>query len=130
MKSLIICFGAILLMVCMPLFNDSVHDARTDEYSQSFAGEETGSGVYSGNVTLSEDLFNDHVGNVEEITSNVSSDSPTATSYNSANNLLVYGGVVGSENRTMWYEYISHNSLLVLCLCNYRHGWWSHLCVL
>jgi len=112
MKSIIVVFGALLVIISLPLFFSSINNAQTESYVQTFAGVTTGAGVYSANRTLSESLFNNSVTHVLGISSNVSADSPSATSYTGVSKLLVFGGLAQSETRTLEVTYQIDSSSL------------------
>ena len=112
MKSLIIIFGALLLIIGLPAFFTSVNDAQVQEYTQTFAGVTTGAAVYSANVTLSEDLHNDSVISVTDSSSNITSDSPSAGPYNSVSGVLTVNGLDASQMRTLSITYEIASTLL------------------
>ena len=76
---------------------------RTDDVSQGFTVE-TGASVESANVTLSRDLFNDEVTEVQSISSNIS-ETPIANSYTSGTNELNITGLTASESRALTIVY-------------------------
>lgn len=112
MKSLLVVFGAILLIIALPAFFQATHDAEIQAYTETFAGITTGAGVYSSNTTLSEDLYDDNVISVLSISSNSTNDSPSATTYNSVNRLLSFGGLADNLTRTLSVEYEIDSTLL------------------
>lgn len=105
MKSLIIIFGTLLLIIATPFVFESIDNALTDEYSQSFASVSTGAGEYAANVTLSREPHNEDTNDVTEISSNISSDSPSASDYNTVSKSLEVSGLVESEERTLTVEF-------------------------
>lgn len=100
MKSLVVVFGALLLIIAMPAFFGATHTARVQERTESFGGVTTAAGVYTGNVTLSQAVHDNNVIAVQSISSNVSADIPAAASYNSANRMLVFNGLAANTVRT------------------------------
>ena len=112
MKSLIIVFGVLLLIIGLPAFFTSINDAQVEEYTQTFAGVATGAAVYSANVTLSEDLYNDNVISVTDSSSNITSDSPSAATYNSVSGVLLVEGLDASQMRTLSITYEIASTLL------------------
>ena len=112
MKSLIIIFGALLLIIGLPAFFTSVNDAQVQEYTQTFAGVTTGAAVYSANVTLSEDLHNDSPISVTDSSSNITSDSPSAATYNSVSGVLTVEGLDASQTRTLSITYEIGSTIL------------------
>lgn len=101
MKSLIIIFGALLLIIATPFVFTAIDDAITQEYTQSISGVTTGAGAYSANVTLGRAVYNDETQSISDITSNTSSDTPTAASYNSVSQVLEVSGLDQSVTRTL-----------------------------
>lgn len=105
MKSLIIIFAALLLIIATPFVFDSIDDAITDSYSQSFAGVTTGAGEYSENVTLSRALYNDDADSVTGVSSNITSDTPTAGTYNTVSHAVEITGLEASQVRTITVDF-------------------------
>jgi len=107
MKSLLICFAAMLMLIGIPWVFSSIDNAMTDDLSQSFAGVSTGAGIYSANVTLGKDLYNNSVGAVTDVSSNLTGiDTPLAYSYNSVSNILTVSGLDASQSRTLTVEFL------------------------
>ncbi len=111
MKSLLIVFGALLLIIQLPLLFGSIHDARVDDYTQSVAGVVTAAGIYAANVTLSQELWSGSVSLVD-VSSNLSSDSPSADSYNSVSGVLLVGGLDAGKTRTLEIVYDIESAIL------------------
>lgn len=112
MKSLIIIFGALLLIIATPFVFTAIDDAITQEYTQSISGVTTGAGTYSTNVTMGRSIYNDDSESVSGITSNVSSDTPTASSYNSVSKALEVSGLDASQIRTLTIDFQIDSTVL------------------
>lgn len=112
MKSLIIVFGATLLIIALPFLFDAFDNAQTDEAEQSFSGVSTGAGVYSANVTLGQELYRDDHQQVSSISSNETLDSPTASAYNSVSRVLTVSGLAESESRTLTVSFLIDSTTL------------------
>lgn len=112
MKSLIIIFGALLLIIATPSVFIAIDSAITQDYTQSIAGVSTGAGIYAANVTLGRSIYNNDTTSVSSITSNESADSPTASSYNSVSKALEVSGLDASTTRTLSVEYDIDSSVL------------------
>lgn len=112
MKSLFIVFVTLFFIIAMPWVFDLIRDTRTDQLEQSFAGVTTGAGAYSANVTLSDSLSDSHVIAVSDITSNVTSDTPSAYTYNSVSKVLTVSGLNDSHTRTLVITYDIENASL------------------
>jgi len=101
LKSLIIIFGALLLIIATPFVFTAIDNSITDEYTQSFAGVATGGATYIEDVTLGRAMYNDDTSSVSSISSNDTDDSPTADSYNSVSRVLTVSGLDASTTRTL-----------------------------
>lgn len=101
MKSLLIIFGTLMLLLYIPVVIEGTRDAQTEDYDLSFAGVTTAAGVYSANVTLTTDIYDDNVLSVASVSSNVSSDSPSASAFNSSSKVLTVNGLAASSTRTL-----------------------------
>ncbi len=106
MKSLIIIFGTLLLLIAFPSVFLAIDNAITQDTEQSFAGVTTGAGEYAANVTLSRELYGEDEVNVSAVSSNISGDSPTAYSYNSVSKALEITGLAESQDRTLMVDFV------------------------
>lgn len=113
MKSIIICFAAILLTIGLPFVYNSIDNALTQEYDQTFAGVNTAAGAYAVNVTLGRDIYNDDSVSILDISSNISTDTPSAASFNSVSRALEVGGLDQSQTRTLAVNYLIDSTTLV-----------------
>ena len=95
----------ILLVAFAGAITLGIHGWRTDDVSQGFVVS-TGVGETTANVTLSRDLFNDEVTEVQSISSNIS-ESPFVSSYASATNVLLVAGLAASESHALTVAYYS-----------------------
>lgn len=105
MKSLIIVYCALLWIICLPLAFGSFHDAKVDDFTQDVAGVSTGSGTYEAGVILSLQLWNNSLLSVKTISSNISSDSPSADNYTAVSRLLTVSGLADNVTRTLSVTY-------------------------
>ncbi|OGN90743.1 MAG: hypothetical protein A2Z70_01305 [Chloroflexi bacterium RBG_13_48_17] len=112
MKSLVIVFGALLLMIATPSVFTAIDKAVTLEYTQSFAGVTTGGGDYDYDVTLTLSLYNEALTSVSGVSSNISEDIPTAANWTEASRVLTVGGLAQSQDRTLSVEYMIDNASL------------------
>lgn len=112
MKSLVIVFAALLVVVSFPFLFRAVENARVDQVTQTFSGLTTGAGGYTSNATLSIGLYSANITQVRSISSNVSADSPSAASYSSASRLLTINGLVPSTTRTVSIVYNISSSIV------------------
>jgi len=101
MKSLVIVFGSLILLIGLPFAFQTIDDSVTQSYTQAISGVGTSAGEYAANVTLGRALYNNDSVAVSGISSNVSSDTPTASSYNSVNKALEVSGLADDETRTL-----------------------------
>ena len=108
MKSLLIVFGVLLLIIGTPFVFDAIDDGITETVSQSFAGV---SGTDNASVILSRAVYNDDVQSVTGVASNETADTPTAYSYNSVSHSLLVTGLVTSP-RTLTIEFMIDSTTL------------------
>ena len=104
-KALLIMFGVMFMIIVMPFLINGIHDARTDTFEESFASTTTAAGVVSANVSLSYNLFADAAANVNSVSSNITSDSPSASTYNTVGDILLVTGLTASQTRTLTVNY-------------------------
>jgi hypothetical protein len=125
MKSIIVIFGALLLIISLPTFFQATYDARTQEQTLNLAGVTTAAGVYSANVTLTQATHDGKLAAVQTVSSNVTSDSPTGAAYNSVSKVLNVTGLDASQTRTLSIAYDIDSTLIpdgvsiFLTLCNW-----------
>lgn len=105
MKNVLVVCAAALIVITFPFLFKSIHDARMDTYSQSFASITTGAGTNSANVSLALALYNDSIINVDSCSSNLSGDSPTAAGYTTTGKVLGLSGLLESSTRTLTVNY-------------------------
>lgn len=105
MKSVLIVFGALLYIICMPFLFNGIHDVRTDEYTQNYTSVTTGAAVTQANVVLSNDLWNDVITSVVSISSNVTGDIPTADNYTALTHTLKVGGLLPATTHSLSVDY-------------------------
>jgi hypothetical protein len=106
MKSMvIIVFGVMMIIMSLSSIFGSIDDARANDYSQTVSGVATGAGVYAANVSLGQGVYGDTVGAIKSISSNQSSDSPSAYSFNSVSNVVWVAGLDAGLTRTLDVEF-------------------------
>ncbi len=84
--------------------NDGIKTWRTQNITESFAVT-TGGGETTENVTLASDLFQATTSEVESITSTLGGETPVASSYTEATNVLLVAGLTESQSRTLTINY-------------------------
>lgn len=112
MKSLIIIFAATMLIIATPYVFQSIRGGVTEDYSQSVAGVSTLTGQHTANITLGRAIFSNDTASVTGITSNVSSDTPTAYSYNSVSRQLEISGLADGATRTVVASFLIGSTIL------------------
>ncbi|MDD5511755.1 MAG: hypothetical protein PHI12_13230, partial [Dehalococcoidales bacterium] len=112
MKSVFLIFCSLFLMFATPKVFSLIDDARTDEYTETFAGISTAAGVYSANFTLAEPLYYNSLVFVEEISSNATTDVPSAASYNTVSRLLTVNGLDQSLTRTLSVTFLIESATI------------------
>jgi hypothetical protein len=104
MKSIPVFLGVILLVFSLPFVFNSVHDARTADFTESQAEIITAAGTTSANLTLARELWADDPASVSSIASSIT-EYPSATIYNEVTRALTISGLSSSENRTLVLVY-------------------------
>lgn len=112
MKSLIIIFGCLLLIIAAPYVFIAIDSSITEDYEQSISGVATAAGVYSANTTICRDLYNDDSVAISTITSNVTDDSPTAAAYNSVSRVVLVTGLTANTTRTLTFDFMIDSTTL------------------
>jgi len=108
LKSLLIVFGVLLLIIGTPFVFEAIDDGITETASQSFAGI---TGTDNASVILSRAVYNDDVQSVTGVTSNETADTPSAYSFNSVSKSLLVTGLVTSP-RTLTVEFMIDSTTL------------------
>lgn len=104
--ALLVIAGVVFLILLANPLLEGLHDFRTDNQSDAFSVNTTGSGsITTGNVTLTQALFQSGVQHVTSISSNWSADVPLATAYNSNTRILTVSGLVANQTRTLNITY-------------------------
>jgi hypothetical protein len=101
LKSIFLIFCTVFLAFAMPKVFSLYNETLSDELTTTYAGVSTGAGVYSANFTLPSSLYRNSLAYVSEISSNITSDSPSVFSYNTVSKLLVANGLEESQTRTL-----------------------------
>lgn len=78
---------------------------RTNDTTESFVVT-TGAGETAQNITLSYDLYQAAIAEVESISSN-ETESPAATNYYESAKHLTVGGILASKTRTLQVKYLA-----------------------
>jgi hypothetical protein len=106
-RVLFVVLGVFLLLGA---FSSSITDGikgwRTDAKTEAFAIT-TGAGVTTANVTLNSDLFQDDYAEVTSVTSNVTGESPIASGYTAATNVLLIAALNPSTTHTVTVAYLA-----------------------
>lgn len=107
MKSLVIVFCLILLLIATPFVFTAINTSVTENYTQSVAGVATAGSNYAANITLGKSLFKNNTVAVTSISSNVSTDNPTASGqYNSVGKVLEVSGLDSGQTRTLTASFL------------------------
>ncbi len=103
-----ILFVVLAIFLLLGAFATSITDGiktwRTEDTTESFSVS-TGAGVTTANVTLNNDLFQDDVAEVISITSNITGESPIATTYTAATKVLLLSALNSSATHTVAVNY-------------------------
>jgi len=92
--------------------NDGIKGWRTEDTTESFVAA-TGAGVTTANVTLGSELFQDGVSEVIAITSNIT-ETPVATSYVSASQVLLVSALDAGTSRTLSVNYYADSDSSIM----------------
>jgi len=93
--------------------NDGIKTWRTDDTSEDFEVS-TGSGVTSANVTLSYNLYQEALAEVQSITSNDTDDIPIASTYTDATKVLLITGLDDEETHALTVDYYAETDSIVM----------------
>ncbi len=85
-----------------PMMN-GIKGLRTVDTTQSFVVV-TGGGITAGNVTLSRDLFQANIANIDSIASTYS-ETPAASGYDEDTRVLLLAGLAEGQSRTLTIQY-------------------------
>jgi len=102
-------FNAFLIIVASAIFfmlpfTTALYDFRTDLRTDTFAGTATGGAETSANLSLSTPVY-DNDANTIVIISELATDVPLLSSYNTTTRLVNMTGLTVSENRTIIISY-------------------------
>lgn len=92
---------------------DGIKTWRTEDTTDSFVVT-TGAAATTANVTLTRDLFQDETSQVIAITSNVSGETPIASTYTSATNYLLLAALNPSSSHLISVNYYSDTDSTVM----------------
>ena len=93
--------------------NDGIKTWRTDDTSEDFEVS-TGSGVTSANVTLSYNLYQEALAELQSITSNDTDDIPIANTYTDATKVLLITGLDDEETHALTVDYYAETDSIVM----------------
>jgi len=98
--------GIAIAMIMFPIILEGTHDIATDQQIDTSTNVATsGTPSYQGVITLSQDLYNNSVGQVTSITSSSGTDTPVAATYVSASGSLTVTGLLDTGTRTLVTTY-------------------------
>lgn len=112
MKSLLIVFCAILFVIFTPGFFTALDNASSDEITNITAELTTAAGQTSANITLSNLIYNSTISKITSISSNISSDTPAAFTFNALSKILTISGLASDSTRTIEITYRSESENL------------------
>ena len=102
MKAVVMVVGATILILLAPAVMLSIDSFRLAEVEEDHIV--TTSGATTASITLSNELYNDHIYNATA-TSNVTGDAPIPTSYTSATRALVISGLLDNTSHRLSLTY-------------------------
>ena len=109
--------GIILIFLLLAAFatpiNDGIKTWRTDDISEDIVVS-TGAGVTSANATLSYNLYQEAIAEVQSISSNDTDDTPVASAYTDATKVLLVTGLDDSESHILTIDYYAEKDDTVM----------------
>jgi len=113
-----ILFMVLAIFLLLGAFSSPIADGikgwRTEDTTEAYASVTTAAGVTTANVTLANDLYQDDVSEVITITSNVTGESPVATSYITATKKLLVSALNAATTRTLTINYYAETDSDIL----------------
>jgi len=110
-------FVLLAIFLLLGAFADPILDGiktwRTEDTTDSFVVT-TGAGETTENVTLTRDLFQDETSEVIAITSNISGETPIASSYTAATKYLLLSALNPSQSHLVTVNYYSDSDSTVM----------------
>ncbi len=94
---------AMLLAFCLPAFMGGIDDFRTDLATNTYVVS-TGAAVANSTIQLSSPLWEGLITNAS-ISSNITSDTPSITSYTTGSKALDFNGLAANTSRLITVEY-------------------------
>lgn len=98
----------LLIGVFASPINDGIKGWRTRDTTDAFTVT-TAAGQTTANVTLTRDLFSDDTAEVISITSNITGESPIATTYTAATNYLLISALNAGATHTLTVNYYAES---------------------
>jgi hypothetical protein len=108
----ILCVFLLLGAFATPI-NDGIKTWRTNDTSEDFEVT-TAAAVTSANVTLSYNLYQEALAEVQSISSNDTDDTPVAAAYTDATKYLLVSGLDGDTTRTLTVDYYAETDSTVM----------------
>ncbi len=112
MRSLVIVFAALLLIIVLPFVFQGIDGAITQSTSQAISGVTTGAGIYSANITLGRGIYNNDTTSITGIASDVTADVATTSAWNSVSKVLEVSGLDESQTRILTIDFMIDSSTL------------------
>jgi hypothetical protein len=105
LKSIFSVFVALFLAFALPKVLSLYNESCSDQLTTTFAGLSTAPGIYSANLTLPKPIFRNSLVAITDVSSNISSDIPSAYAYNTLSHLLTINGLQQNQTRTASVTY-------------------------
>jgi len=103
MKSLALMLGAAVVILLLGAVIFAVNDFQTTDVQEPY-NITTGANVTTTDIILTQELFGDNTISAE-VTSNLTSDAPIPSEYDSTTQTLTVAGLVESESRRLTIDY-------------------------
>jgi len=104
----------LLLGAFQASINDGIKGWRTEDTTEAYSPVTTGVGVTTANVTLTSELYQDKASEVIAVSSNVTGETPVATSYVTTGNKLLISALDADTTRTLTVNYYADSDSTVM----------------
>jgi hypothetical protein len=104
----------LLIGVFAPSIIDGIKTWRTDGLTSQDAIVATAGGVTTANITLTKDLYQANIVNLDDITSTDEDDTPVGTDYDEDTLVLAVAGLEASTSRTLTISYYGETDQSVM----------------
>lgn len=105
MKAVFVIIGVIIVLILFGVMLSGIDDAQTSQRDDAFAGVATAPAVYTADVQLVVDIYDNNIVNVVSIISDNALDAPLPDTYVAASNTLTVRGLAANDSRSLVVTY-------------------------